>query len=370
LKDKLHSDELFHPPHSFFAEVIIPLALPKNYTWSVPEHLKEAVRPGARVEVVLRNKKYAGLVKSLGTEAPESFDPKEILNLLDSEPIVYAQQLQLWEWIAHYYLCSEGEVMQAALPTHFKLSSETILLYNEEAGEDFSHLDNDEFLVAEALLIRKELKLPEVQQILDASHVYPVIKRLIEKKVCLVWEELKSTYTEKKESLVLLSPAYQQEEALGELLNTWSRAPKQMELLLAYLHLSRSEGRVLQPDLLKKSGASAAQLKGLVDKGILRVEKRTVDRIASLPRNIQIDFELTPAQDRVLNEVRAHFKEKNVCLLHGVTSSGKTQIYIRLMEEYLQAGRQVLYMLPEIALYPGLSFQVQPERAAGDLEQG
>jgi primosomal protein N' (replication factor Y) len=167
---------------------LIPLALPRNYTWAIPVHLKDTVKEGCRVEVVLKNKKYAGLVKRIHTEAPSAFEPKEILNILDTEPIVFLQQLKLWEWIANYYLCSEGEVMQAALPTHFKLSSETILLYNDEAGEDFSELDNEEFLVAEALLLKKELKLTEVQQVLDANHVYPVIKRLIDKKICFVWE--------------------------------------------------------------------------------------------------------------------------------------------------------------------------------------
>ncbi len=350
MNGQVHTEELFHITHTLFAEVLIPLALPKNYTWAVPEHLKDSVKEGCRVEVVLKNKKYAGLLKRLHSDAPAAFEPKEILNILDNEPIVFPQQLKLWEWISNYYLCSEGEVMQAALPTHFKLSSETILLYNEDAGEDFSDLDNDEFLVSEALLLKKELKLTEVQQILDASHVYPVIKRLIDKKICFVWEELKTTYKEKKETYVLLNPTYNNEEQLGELLNNWSRAPKQMELLLAFLHLIKTEGEVTQPALLKKSGASLAQLKGLTDKNILLVEKRSVDRLKQLPKNIVIDFELSPAQKKSLQEIKVSFENKNVCLLHGVTSSGKTQVYISLMEEALRKGKQVLFMLPEIAL--------------------
>jgi len=350
LSGSIHTTELFHTKNDLFAEVLIPLALPRNYTWAVPAHLKDAVKEGARVEVVLKNKKYAGLVKRVHKEAPEAFEPKEILNVLDTEPIVFPQQLKLWEWMANYYLCSEGEVMQAALPTHFKLSSETILLYNEDAGDDFSHLDDEEFLVAEALLIKKELKLTEVQQVLDASHVYPVIKRLIEKKVCFVWEELKNTYKEKKENYVLLNPEFNNEDKLSDLLNNWSRAPKQMELLLAFLHLSRTEGEVTQTALLKKSGASLAQLKGLADKDILVIEKRTVDRVKQLPKNVMIDFELSAAQQQSLQEVYASFVQKNVCLLHGVTSSGKTQVYIKLMEDFIKQGKQVLYMLPEIAL--------------------
>src|SRR5215831_317414 len=118
-----------------YAEVIIPLALPKNYTWSVPDHLVLQVREGCRVEVVLgKNKKYAGLVKRLHNEKPTAFEAKDILNVLDAEPIIYKEQFQLWEWIARYYMCSEGEVMAAALPSHFKLSSETVIIYNDEAG--------------------------------------------------------------------------------------------------------------------------------------------------------------------------------------------------------------------------------------------
>ena len=192
--------------------------------------------------------------------------------------------------------------MAAALPAHFKLSSETILVYNEEYGDDFSALDHDEYLVAEALLLKKELKLSEVQQILDSSHAYPVISRLVSKKVCHVWESLKQTYVPKKETYVLLNPEYDKEDKLSELLNNWTKAPKQMELLLSYLHLMKTEGEVTKPNLLKKSGASDAQLKGLVEKNILRIEKRQVDRIQYLPKDVKIDFELSAAQQRLMKK--------------------------------------------------------------------
>jgi len=297
-----------------------------------------------------KNKKYAGIVKQLFEEKPEFLEPKDILNILDTEPVVYEQQLKLWEWIASYYMCSEGEVMAAALPAHFKLSSETIVVFNDEYGEDFSLLDHDEYIIAEALLIKKELKLSEVQLLLDSSHVYPVINRLIGKKVCFVWEALKQTYTAKKETYVLLNPEYDNEDKLSDLLNNWTKAPKQMELLLSYLHLLKTEGEVVKSQLLKKSGASDAQLKGLVEKNILRTEKRNIDRLQYLPKNVQIDFQLTEGQEMAYQQAHDMFQKKPVCLLHGVTSSGKTNIYIRLIEEYIRKGKQVLYMLPEIAL--------------------
>ncbi len=334
-----------------YAEIIIPLALPKNYTWFVPEHFLQEIKPGCRVEVNLgRNKKYAGIVKRIHNEKPIGFEAKEIMNVLDAEPIIQPFQLQLWKWMAEYYMCTEGEVMAAALPAHFKLSSETVIIYNEEFGDDFSGLDNDEYLVAEALLMKHELRLTEVQQILDSPHVYPVVNRLMGKKVCFVWESLKQTYKSKKDTFVLLNPEYDNEEKLSELLNNWSRAPKQMELLLSYLHLMKTEGEVTKSELLKKSNASDAQLKGLLDKGILRAEKRTVDRINYLPKDINIDFELSTVQHITYKKLEEIFKEKSVCLLHGITSSGKTLIYIRLIEQFIRSGRQVLYMLPEIAL--------------------
>ncbi|MGN6421524.1 MAG: DEAD/DEAH box helicase, partial [Pseudobacter sp.] len=337
-----------------FAEVIIPLALPRNYTWSVPERFRNQVRPGVRVEVVLgKNKKYAGVIRALHQEMPQAFEPKDILNVLDVEPIIFPHQLQLWQWISQYYMCSEGEVMAAALPAHFKLSSETTIVFNEEYGEDFSALDHDEYLLAEALLIKRELKVPEVQQVLDSSHVYPVIKRLIEKKVCSVWEALKETYSPKKETFVQLNVIYQDEDALADLLNEdrkLQRAEKQMELLLSYLHLQKTTGEVTKSELLKKSGASDAQLKGLVDKNILWLEKRQVDRLLYLPHDIKIDFTLTPAQEAAYEQVKQSFEQKPVTLLHGVTASGKTQVYVRLIENAIRQGKQVLYLLPEIAL--------------------
>ena len=335
---------------NYWAEIILPLALPTIYTYAVPVHLIQQAQPGCRAEVVFgKNKKYAGIIKTIIQTKP-AYKTKQILNVLDDAPMLYPQQLQLWKWMSDYYMCSEGEVMAAALPANFKLSSETVLIYNEETGDEFSNLSGDEFLVAEALLMKKQLQLTEVQQILDATHVYPVIKKLIDKKICFAWEELTERYKIKLEKYVLLNPRFDNEESLSKILNDWKGAPKQMELLLAYLHLQKTAGDVIQTALLTKAGATAAQLKGLCDKQILLVEKRSIDRIKSLPKNIQLDFELSQMQQDCLAKTRELFKEKSVCLLHGVTGSGKTQIYIKLIEEYFSKGMQVLYLLPEIAL--------------------
>ncbi|MFN5335249.1 MAG: primosomal protein N' [Bacteroidota bacterium] len=349
----LYSSDIFSSLDAsriIYADVIIPLALPQTYTWSIPAEMQKGAQIGIRVEVELRKKRYAGIIKAIHTHKPSAFEPKPIINLLDTDPIVFPDQLQFWSWMANYYMCSEGEIMAAALPAHFKLSSESILIFNEEAGDDFTALDEEEYLVAEALHIRKELRLQEVQQILDMSHVYPVVKRLIEKQVCFVWESLKETYTEKKETFVLLNPVYKQEEKLSELLNNWGRAPKQMELLLSYLHIQKTEGEVTRSALLKKSGASDANLKGLVEKDILQLDKRVVGRLQHLPLKVDIDFELSALQTSALEKIISEWKTHSVCLLHGVTGSGKTQIYIKLIEEIIKEGKQALYLLPEIAL--------------------
>ena len=346
-----NSEILFKDPVSgFWADVILPLAVPTTYTYAIPIHLKDKVKPGCRVEVVFgTHKKYAGIIKSVLNKKP-TYPTKEILNVLDDDPILYPQQLQLWQWMSEYYMCSEGEVMAAALPTHFKLSSETILIYNEEIGEDFTRLSDEEFIVAEALLIKKELRLTEVQQLLDVNHVYPLIKKLIDKKICFVWEAMDERYSVKKENYVLLKPALNNEDKLADLLNNWGKGPKQMELLLAYLHLQKTEGDVTQSALLKKSGATAAQLKGLVEKNILVIEKRTVDRVSLMAKNVDIDFEFSTAQQECSDAINTCFEVKNVCLLHGVTGSGKTQVYVKLIEKYFMQDKQVLYLLPEIAL--------------------
>ena len=333
-----------------YAEIIIPLALPKNYTWSIPPEFQNIAKPGLRAEVQLKNKRYSGIIKQIIQQKPKDFEPRPLHNILDDEALLYQQQLQLWQWIADYYMCSEGEVMQAAMPSNLKLSSETILVWNDEHNEDFTNLSDREYIVAEALSLKKELKLSEVQELLDSSQVYPVIKKLIEKNVAHVWEELKEKYKEKNETYIILHPQYRDEDKLADLLNSTPRAPKQMELLMSYLHLIRNENEVTQSSLLKKSNATTAQLKGLLDKNILIAEKRSINRIHSLPKNVLIDFELSDAQQIAFNQIKKSFEEKQVCLLHGATASGKTQLYIKLIEQYIQQGKQVLYMLPEIAL--------------------
>jgi primosomal protein N' (replication factor Y) len=335
-----------------YAEIIIPLALPKNYTWAIPTELAEGVMIGMRVEVMLgSNKRYAGIIKNILNEKPAGFNPKPILGVLDEEPIVYPAQLQLWEWMASYYMCTEGEVMQAAVPSHLKISSESIFILNETANVDGQQLSDTEYIVSEALQIKKQLSLVEIQKLLDKKSVYPVINKLIQKGICSVEETMHDKYTIKIENLLHIHPDYHAEAALEQLLNDWTRAPKQLALLLSFLHLQKTEGHVQQKALLEKSDATHAQLKALIDKGILVVEKRKIDRLAvdASMGNANL-HQLSAAQELAYNSILEQMKTHSVNLLHGITGSGKTQVYAALIEQAIQSNQQALYMLPEIAL--------------------
>ena len=352
--------ELFQTEEpSMWVEVILPLALPQVYTYHVPEQFQLLAEPGLRVEVIFgKARRYAGIIKSI-SKTPPQFPTKPIIQLIDEQPLVFDHQLKLWNWIARYYMCTEGEVMAAALPVNFKLSSETILLYNDEAGDDFSDLSDDEFLLAEALLVKKQLTIDEVQQILDASHVYPVVKKLIDKQVCIPWEKMTERYIPKKGKFVTLNPAFNNEESLEVLLNDWKGAPKQMEMLLAFLHFSKTKGEVKQQELLAKSGGTSAQLNSLVGKSILSIESRRVDRLPSARGEMNVNFTLTSQQESALDSLKTALIEKDVVLLHGVTGSGKTQLYVKMITECVQQGQQVLYLLPEIALTAQLIRRLQ-----------
>ena len=335
-----------------YAEIIIPLSLPKNYTWEIPASMQHDIMIGMRVEVMLgANKRYAGIVKKINKDKPEAFNPKPILSILDESPIVYPAQLKLWEWIAQYYICTEGEVMQAAVPSHLKITSESVFIFNEMENMDSMDLNDAEYIITEALQIKKELTLIEVQKILDKKSVYPIVNKLIQKGICSIKENLIDKYKIKEETYILLAPALQSESELEKILNEWSKAPKQLALLLSFLHYKKTEGEVTQKNILEKSGASHAQLKALIEKGILITEKRKIDRIeANKILGDKTLHTLSEYQQKAFESILEQIKNHPVHLLHGITGSGKTQIYVAVINALMQNDQQALYMLPEIAL--------------------
>lgn len=335
-----------------YVDVILPQALPQNYTYSVPSFLEGKLFPGCRVAVQFgRHKKYAAVVKEIRDQKP-AYEVKPVLELLDEEPILHPVQLKFWEWIAKYYMCTEGEVMNVALPAFLKLTSDTRLLLNPDATEELSALSDEEYLLAEALQIHKELSIEEVQQILGKATVYPVINAMLKKRVCLVNEELKDAYKQKKETFVRLYPGLEPEDKLQQVFELLKNAPKQEQAFLAFLHLKNTTASVTKKAIQEKAGVNASVINSLAEKKILILEKKAVDRLPfeNIAAEQVANFTLNKTQQEGYDHILELFKSRQNILLHGVTSSGKTMIYIRLIAHFLEQGKQVLYLLPEIAL--------------------
>lgn len=339
-----------HPSSSFrFADIILPLNLPQLLTYGVPHEMQKLLQPGMRVEVSLgKNKQYAGVVDKLHNEQPETYNVKPIKNIIDDEPVVNEKQMLFWKWIAHYYMAAPGEVMQAALPAHLKLMGETRLLWR---GEEKNYQWSDEgYLAAEALEMKKELSISELKAIVGQRHLNSVLHELLEKEAVLINDSLEPLYRTKKERIISLAPAYKEEKELVSLFNQLSKAPKQLELLMAYVELSLKNKFVKQADLLERTSTSASQIKALADKKIFIVEEKDVDRLLydAVDEIKQIEF--TPAQQEAFEKLETGLKEKDVVLLEGVTGSGKTLLYIHKIKECLAQGKQAIFLLPEIGL--------------------
>jgi primosomal protein N' (replication factor Y) len=333
-----------------YADVILPFALEKNYTYLIPDEMVFAIRPGTRVEVPFRNKIYTGIIAKTHAIKPEGYETKPILSLPDHLDVVNKTQLELWDWIASYYMCSVGDVMNAALPAPYKLSSETILVFDENAAIDNSQLNDKEYIVTEALTLQREISLSDVQKILQQKSVQPVIKSLIQKGIAYVKEELKDEYKPRKEKFILLTPQYNDEEKLKELFDKLEKNEKQLNILMTWYQLQNKEGKVKKAVLLRRADATPAILKTMIKNGIFEEADEAVSRLKGGTFHVNDNFVLTENQKSAIAEIRNLFTPKNTVLLHGVTGSGKTEIYIELIKEYAEAGKQVLYLLPEIAL--------------------
>ena len=339
-----------------FVDVILPLPLQASFTYALPPEMDGQVQIGCRVVVSFGRKKfYTGIVRNVHYLKPQEYEVKEVSAVLDEHPILLPLQFQFWEWLADYYLCTQGDVYKAALPSGLKLESETVVEYNPdfEAAEPLSEREQK---VLDLLAVEPEQTVTRLEKESGLKNILAVVKSLLEKDALFVKEELKRTYKPKTETRVRLTEAACNERRLHFFFDELQRrAPKQLDLLMKYIELSgclggREVKEVSKAELLKRSGATPAVFSGLVDKGVFEVYQQEVGRLETVSQAVMSLNELNVHQQRAFDEIRASFRVKNVCLLHGVTSSGKTEIYIHLIDEAVRQGKQVLYLLPEIAL--------------------
>ncbi|MBU1011391.1 MAG: primosomal protein N' [Bacteroidetes bacterium] len=342
---------------TIFAQVLLPLPVPGYFTYRVPYEMNEAVKVGQRVIVQFGRKKiYTALIRELNQTAPD-YAPKYISAILDEFPIVTEKQFCFWEWIATYYMCTVGEVMNAALPQGLKLISESQIILHPSFIPDQIVLNENEFIITEALLARKKITISEVTQLTGLQKTIPLLKTMIDKNLIIVVEELNEEFLPKLITYIRITKEYSEDELkLREAFETLSkRAFKQVQLLMSLINLSQNRGKgkeeVKQSELLKSVDASVAQLNALVEKGILQKYQKLSSRLLSTDATNKISsIELSESQCTAFDQINTIFEEKDVVLLHGVTSSGKTEIYIKLIDETIKKGKQVLYLLPEIAL--------------------
>lgn len=349
----------FTERQTLFVEVVLPLSLSKNYMYRVPFELNEQVEIGKRVVVQFgKNKIYTALIKSISQVAPEHYQAKYIIDVVDEHPVITENQLQLWEWMTGYYLCNEGDVMSAALPTGLKLASETIIVLQEDGIAEEVLTDKEHTLIT-ALNSQKRLTIDAVSVLLGQKTVYPIINSLLEKGLVYIAEEVVEKYKPLLKSFVALNTFYQEEKHLEQLFEILERAPKQLNALISYIKLSRQQTMVSKQQVLEDSACGQAAFKTLLDKEIFRIAKLPVSRLRENEDDFILNFELSTVQQRALIEIEEQFEQKDVVLLHGITASGKTQIYIKLIEKAIEKGGQVLFLLPEIALTTQIVQRIQ-----------
>ena len=338
-----------------YADVILPLALQGTFTYSVPADLLLKVKPGVRVVVSFGKRKlYAALVYRVHSVKPEGYQVKEIIQVIDASPLVLPEQLKLWEWIAEYYMCSLGEVMKAALPSGLKMESDT---YVASSDVDKINLSDEELTITHLLGQKRKLTIQQLAEKSGLKHSMSIIKSMLERKLLFISEELEADYQPKIENYLTLSPEYHDEKKLCELIDSLKRAPAQQRLILAIASQANKPNelqtaRVLRKALLTKVDVSASALKTLIDKGIVMQEEVTTSRLDEGNGNdtSRKPIQLESFQSNALAEIKNNLSINDVVLLYGITSSGKTEIYIHLIDEMVQNGKQVLYLLPEIAL--------------------
>ena len=326
-----------------YIDVILPLPVKGTFTYSIDE---DNLLVGQRVVVQFGARKlYTAIVKCIHDKKPVDYKLKPVLAILDEVPVVNFIQLKLWDWISDYYMCNLGDVMNAALPASFKLASESKVIMHFDFDGDIDHLSLHERSLLDALSSQEELSINEISKLISIKNVFSFINELIRKEIVQIKEDLYDKYKEKE---IRIAKFISSEKKIRDTKLT----PKQDAFITTYLQLEKKfqNKKWVVSELLKEIGLSRAIFNALVNKEIFSIEKQSISRLLASTQDLIEDKKLSDAQQNALDEIRASFIQKDVCLLHGVTSSGKTELYIKLIQEQLDKGQQILYLLPEIAL--------------------
>lgn len=345
---------------TFFADIALPVPIPQLFTYRIPSEFIELLQPGIRVIVQFgRQKVVTGVVDNIHQNAPEVYAAKPILDVLDAEPVLTAQQTMLLKWISSYYMCTLGEVLNAALPSGLKLSSESrIQLHPERDWNDTDiPLDDREVILLTALENNDSLTYREAADALALKSAYKYIKSLVRKELIIIYEEVKERYKPKKVKKVRLNPDLLETEVhLESLFQELEKRPKQTDILLRYLQEvpvyqepSRNEAGV-DKSMFSDNSLSLSSLKTLIKNGVFEEFEVIISRFGESDTAVLKEVELTETQQKAKEAILEHFVNKPTTLLHGITGSGKTEVYISLIQDALETGNQVLYLLPEIAL--------------------